>query len=212
MQPASKRSQSTQVSEEFVRRQQAADPPKVAPRSRSTQGQQAADPPQVAPPDDLCKDELARLDTVVGLLEQLAKAGLPTLINTFYRSGGFTKYHQTFHTDESTVDFPRAGNWNLSLAGSLLCLQLRGNYNNEEAFGTFMEAFTVRNARKQPKPDWYNMYQRPVTLIDQMMATCTQATYDAMKWKINPAEFIHVIRVHEGAAAPRPGTAVSDLP
>ena len=103
-----------QVSEEFVRRQQAADPPKVAPRSRSTQvsdefvkNQQAADPPQVAPPDDLCKDQMARLDTVVGLLEQLAKAGLPTLLGTFYRSGGFTKYHQTFHTDESTADFPR---------------------------------------------------------------------------------------------------------
>ncbi|CAE7708298.1 unnamed protein product [Symbiodinium pilosum] len=60
---------------------------------------------------------------------------------------------------------------------------------------TFMEAFTVCNAKKQLKPDWYNMYQRLVTLIDQMMATCTQATYDAMKWKINPV---------------RPGTAVSD--
>ena len=51
------------------------DPPQVAPRSRSTQvsdefvrRHQAADPPQVAPPDDLCKDQMARLDTVVGLL------------------------------------------------------------------------------------------------------------------------------------------------
>ena len=65
MQPASKRSRSTQVSEEFVRRQQAADPPKVAHRSRSTQvsdefvkSQQAGDPPHVAPPDDLCKDQI----------------------------------------------------------------------------------------------------------------------------------------------------------
>ena len=50
------RSRSTQVSEEFVRRQQAADPPKAAPRPRSTQvsdefvrSQQARDPPPVAP-------------------------------------------------------------------------------------------------------------------------------------------------------------------
>ena len=54
MQPASKRSRSTQVSDEFVRRQQ------------------AADPPPVAPPDDLCRDQMARLDKVVELLEQLA--------------------------------------------------------------------------------------------------------------------------------------------
>ena len=40
-----------------------------------------------------------------------------------------------------------------------------------------------------------------------MMATCTQATYDAEKWKINPADFIHVFRVHEGATAPAPGAA-----
>ena len=40
-----------------------------------------------------------------------------------------------------------------------------------------------------------------------MMATCTQATYDAMKWKINPAEFIHVVRVNEGAEASAPGEA-----
>ena len=58
------------------------------------------------------------------------------------------------------------------------------------------------NAKKQPKPDWYNVYQRLVTLLDQMMATCAQTTYDAMKWKINPAEFIHVIRVHEGRQSP----------
>ena len=68
-------------------------------------------------------------------------------------------------------------------------------------------AFTICNAKKQPRPEWYNMYQRLVALLDQMMATCAQATYNAMKWKINPAEFIHVIRVHEGAAAPAPGEA-----
>ena len=35
---------------------------------------------------------------------------------------------------------------------------------------------------------------------------CTTATYDAMKWKSNPAEFIHVIRAHEVAPAPNPGS------
>ena len=62
MQPATKRSRSTQVSEEFVRRQ-AEEPPAAAPRSQSAQvsdefarSQQARDPPPVAPCDDLCKD------------------------------------------------------------------------------------------------------------------------------------------------------------
>ena len=70
-----------------------------------------------------------------------------------------------------------------------------------------MQAFTVCNAKKHPKPGWYSEYQRLVALLDQMMATCAQATYDAMKWKINAAEFIHVFRVHEGATAPAPGEA-----
>ena len=43
-----------------------------------------------------------------------------------------------------------------------------------------------------------------------MMDTCTPATYDAMKWKSNPAEFIHVIRAHEVAPAPNPGEAGAD--
>ena len=42
------------------------------------------------------------------------------------------------------------------------------------------------------------------------MDTCTPATYDAMKWKSNPAEFIHVIRAHEVAPAPNPGEAGAD--
>ena len=42
-------------------------------------------------------------------------------------------------------------------------------------------------------------------LIVKMMDTCTPATYDAMKWKSNAAEFIHVIRTHEGGASPKPG-------
>ena len=82
--------------------------------------------------------------------------------------------------------------------GSLLCPPLNWVYNNEEAF----EAFTVRQARLQTRPRWFHQYQRLMSLVDVMMATCTQATYDAMKWKINPAEFIHVVRVNEGAPAP----------
>ena len=70
-----------------------------------------------------------------------------------------------------------------------------------------MEAFTVCQARLQKRPRWFHQYQRLVSLVDAMMATCTPATYDAMKWKINPAEFIHVVRVNEGAEAPAPGEA-----
>ena len=112
-----------------------------------------------------------------------------------------------FHTDASTASFPRVGNWNLALAGSLLRPPLRGVYNNEEAFGSFMEAFTVCQARLQTRPRWFQQFQRLVSLVDALLATCTQATYDAMKWKINPAEFIHVVRVNEGAEAPAPGEA-----
>ena len=91
--------------------------------------------------------------------------------------------------------------------GSLLCPPLRGIYNNAEAFGSFMEAFTVCQARLQTRPRWFPQYQRLVSLIHSLMATCTQATYEAMQWKINPAEFIHVVRANEGAEAPAPGEA-----
>ena len=185
--PASKRSRSTQVSDEFVRRQQ------------------EAESPQTAPTEDLCATQIQRLHRVVELLELLAQAGLPTLLSTYYRSGDFTKHHNTFHGHPS-----RVGNWNLSLTGSLLCPHLRGIYNNVETFGSFMESFTVCNAQKKHRPAWYGNFSLLVQLIAKMMDTCTPATYDAMKWKSNPAEFIHVIRTHEVAPAPNPGEAGAD--
>ena len=130
--PASKRSRSTQVSDEFVRRQQ------------------EAESPQAAPTEDLCATQIQRLHRVVELLEQLAQAGLPTLLSTFKRSGDFTKHHNRFHGHPSTAEFPRVGNWNLSLTGSLLCPHLRGIYNNVEAFGSFMESFSVQRQEAAP--------------------------------------------------------------
>eukprot|EP00439_Symbiodinium_sp_Y106_P053665 s5701_g7.t1 len=159
--PASKRSRSTQVSDEFVRRQQ------------------EAESPQTAPTEDLCATQIQRLHRVVELLEQLAQAGLPTLLSTYYRSGDFTKHHNTFHGHPSTAEFPRVGNWNLSLTGSLLCPHLRGIYNNVETFGSFMESFTVCNAQKKHRPAWYGNFSLLVQLIAKMMDTCTPATYDA---------------------------------
>ena len=190
-QPATKRSRSTQVSDEFVKRS-------AEPFSETTTGTAT---------DDSHLTQLQRLEVIIDLLESLARSGLPTLINSFQRSGDFTKLHTVFHTDASTASFPRVGNWNLALVGSLLCPPLRGVYNNEEAFGSFMEAFTVCQARLHTRPRWFHQYQRLVSLVDALMATCTQATYDAMKWKINPAEFIHVVRVNEGAEAPALGEA-----
>eukprot|EP00439_Symbiodinium_sp_Y106_P053545 s4190_g7.t1 len=176
-----------EVSDEFVRRQQ------------------EAESPQTAPTEDLCATQIQRLHRVVELLELLAQAGLPTLLSTYYRSGDFTKHHNTFHGHPS-----RVGNWNLSLTGSLLCPHLRGIYNNVETFGSFMESFTVCNAQKKHRPAWYGNFSLLVQLIAKMMDTCTPATYDAMKWKSNPAEFIHVIRTHEVAPAPNPGEAGAD--
>ena len=95
-------------------------------------------------------------------------------------------------------------NWNL------LCPHLRGIYNNVEAFGSFMESFIVCNAKKKHRPAWYGKFSLLVQLIAKMMDTCTPATYNAMKWKTNPAEFIHVIRTHEVAPAPNPGEAGAD--
>ena len=83
--------------------------------------QQEAESPQAAPTEDLCATQIQRLHRVVELLEQLAQAGLPTLLSTFKRSGDFTKHHNRFHGHPSTAEFPRVGNWNLSLTGSLLC-------------------------------------------------------------------------------------------
>ena len=109
--------------------------------------------------DDSHLTQLQRLEVIIDLLESLARSGLPTLINSFQRSGDFTKLR------------------------------------------------TVCQARLQTRPRWFHQYQRLVSLVDALMATCTQATYDAMKWKINPAEFMHVVRVKEGAEAPAPGEA-----
>ena len=73
-----------------------------------------------------------------------------------------------------------------------------------------MESFTVCNAKKQHRPAWYGKFSLLVQLIAKMMDTCTPATYNAMKWKTNPAEFIHVIRTQEVAPAPNPGEAGAD--
>ena len=83
---------------------------------RSATSSLGANKPGIRPRWLSCRDQMERLDVAVGLLERLARTGLPTLIG---------------HTDEATADFPRVGNWNLALAGSLLCPQLRGEYNNE---------------------------------------------------------------------------------
>ena len=103
---------------------------------------------------------MARLDMVVGLLEQLAKAGLPTLIGTFYRSGGFTKFYQTFHTP-----IMGTGTWPWQDPSSVRNCGVSTTMRRPSA----PEAFTARNAKKQPKPERYNMYQRLVTLLDQMI-------------------------------------------
>ncbi|CAE7217077.1 trpt1, partial [Symbiodinium sp. CCMP2456] len=132
--PASKRSRSTQVSDEFVQRQQAGKPVSAPP-----------------PAEDLCANQLDRLHKVVELLEKLANAGLPTLLHAFYRSGDFTKLHDDFHQGAATQDFPRVGNWNLSLVCSLPSPQLRGVYDNAEKCGTFVEAFTVYSSKQTPK-------------------------------------------------------------
>ena len=138
-QPATKRSRSTQVSDEFVKRS-------VEPSPEATTGTAT---------NDNHLTQLQRLEVIVDLLESLARSGLPTLINSFQRSGDFTKLHTVFHTDASTASFPRVGNWNLALVGSLLCPPLRGIYNNAGAFGSFMEAFTVCQARLQTRPRWF---------------------------------------------------------
>ena len=146
-----------------------------------------------------------RLHKVVDLLESLAEAGAPTMISSFQRAGEFSKLHTTLHP--ATASWPRVGNWNLSLTGSLLCPFLRGVYNNTEALGSFMECFTVAYARSTPCPPWFEDYMNLVKILAEMMDTCTPATYDALDWKSNSAEFINIIRTHEPEILPQPGEA-----
>ena len=137
--------------------------------------QRSVEPSPEATTDTSANDshltQLQRLEVIIDLLESLARSGLPTLINSFQKFGDFTKLHTVFHTDASTASFTRVGNWNLALVGSLLCPPLRGVYNNEEAFGSFMEAFTVCQARLRTRPRWFHQYQRLVSLVDVLMAT-----------------------------------------
>ena len=66
-QPATKRSRSTQVSDEFVKRS-------VEPSPEATTGTAT---------NDTHLTQLQRLEVIVDLLESLARSGLPTLINSF---------------------------------------------------------------------------------------------------------------------------------
>ncbi|CAE7314010.1 TRPT1, partial [Symbiodinium sp. CCMP2592] len=186
--PASKRSRSTQVSDEFIRRQQEGEPLHAVPKEA---------------PSSTQRDRLAK---VVDLLEVLARASLPTLLNSFWRSGDFTKHHNTFHTHPSTKDYPRVGNWNLSLTGSMLCPPLRSIYRDPSAFGSFMEAFVVCHAQMSPQPTWFPDLELLVTLVTTMTDTCSPATYEALTWRSSPAEFIHVFKTYE-EQAPEPGEA-----
>ena len=68
-QPATKRSRSTQVSDEFVKRS-------VEPSPEATTGTAT---------NDTHLTQLQRLEVIVDLLESLARSGLPTLINSFQR-------------------------------------------------------------------------------------------------------------------------------
>ena len=46
-----------------------------------------------------------------------------------------------------------------------------------------------------------------IQLIADLVANCHQACYDALGWNVNPAELIHIIRVHETETKPKPGEA-----
>ena len=54
--------------------------------SQEAEEETEAESPQTAPTEDLCATRIQRLHRVVELLEQLAQAGLPTLLSTYYRS------------------------------------------------------------------------------------------------------------------------------
>ena len=171
--------------------------------------QQEAESPQTAPTEDLCATQIQRLHRVVELLEQLAQAGLPMLLSTYYRSGDFTKHHNTFHGHPSTAE---------SEGGKLEPVTDRkppvpapARYLQQCGDLRFFHGVLHRVQRPEDAPPClYGNFSLLVQLIAKMMDTCTPATYDAMKWKSNPAEFIHVIRTHEVAPAPNPGEAGAD--
>ena len=141
--------------------------------------------------------QLRRLHDIVGHLENLAKQGLPTMLEAFQRSDYQTKMHDDFHNDEATAQWPRVGNWNLALTGSLLCPYLRVKYNNVRKLDDFMESFTVCKGREQPVADWFPQYTELVQLVSDLVGACSQAVHDSLQWNMNPAELIHTIRVSE---------------
>ena len=51
------------------------------------------------------------------------------------------------------------------------------------------------------------MNTKMIQLIADLVANCHQACYDALGWNVNPAELIHIIRVHETETKPKPGEA-----
>ena len=119
------------------------------------------------------------------------------MLEAFQRSDYQTSMHDDFHNDEATAHWPRVGNWNLALTGSLLCPFLRVKYNNVRKLGDFMESFTVCKAREQPVADWFPQYTELVQLVSDLVGACSQAVHDSLQWNMNPAELIHTIRVSE---------------
>ena len=107
-QPATKRSRSTQVSDEFVKRS-------VEPSPKATTGTAT---------NDNHLTQLQRLEVIIDLLESLARSGLPTLINSLQRSVWYC------------------------IRCSTPMLRLQRVYNNEEAFGSFMEACAKPGCRR----------------------------------------------------------------
>ncbi|CAE7364501.1 TRPT1, partial [Symbiodinium necroappetens] len=158
-------------------------------RSRSTQvtdGLEANQP--VASATLPHTPQLQRLHAIVEHLESLAKQGLPTMLEAFQRSDYQTSMHDDFHNDEATAHWPRVGNWNLALTGSLLCPFFRVKYNNVRKLGDFMESFTVCKAREQPVADWFPQYTELVQLVSDLVGACSQAVHDSLQWNMNPAE------------------------
>ena len=163
------------------------------------QGSQASAPAVETPRTP----HLERLHKIVATWRRLRRLACPPYSQHFSGASTLPRCTAT-----ATAAWPRVGNWNLALVGSLMCPFLRLEVQQlQEKLGDFVESFTVNQARKKPLADWFLQYTEMVQLTADMVGACSQPVYDGLQWNTNPAELIHVIRTSELNKTPTPGEA-----
>ena len=104
--------------------------------------------------------QLERLHNIVGHLESLAHAGLPTQLETFYRAGDFTKLTKTSTTRRRRQNGPGWETGTLPWQGASCAPTCDPSTTTRPCrLGDFMEGFPVTKAREQPLAAWFDEHE-----------------------------------------------------